>query len=240
MTVMKLFSEKEFETSKSNDLLKCRCEPCGKIHFLTKRAINCLIRKSKVYNRRLYLSCSRKCATVNGLRANGKDLVVPKLVSCKNCNKNFYKLPKEIKKSNNNFCSRSCSATFNNTHKKYGHRKSKLESWLADALINLFPDLEFKFNEKSTINSELDIYIPKLNLAFELNGIFHYEPIFGTEKLKKIQNNDNRKFQACLENGIELCIIDTSRQTYFKEKTSIQFLEIIKNLINLKLATTRT
>jgi len=35
-------------------------------------------------------------------------------VNCLNCNTEFKKLPSEIKKSPNHFCSRSCSATYNN------------------------------------------------------------------------------------------------------------------------------
>jgi hypothetical protein len=73
-----------------------------------------------------------------------------------------------------------------------------------------------------------------LNIAFELNGIFHYEPIYGNDKLNKIQNNDMRKFQACLEHNIELCIIDTSQQKYFKESTSQKYLNIIVNILNEK------
>jgi hypothetical protein len=53
--------------------------------------------------------------------------------------------------------------------------------------------------------------------------------------LKRIKNNDNRKFQACLERGIELCIIDTTSQKVFKEKSSEKYLQIIKNIINKKL-----
>jgi hypothetical protein len=84
--------------------------------------------------------------------------------------------------------------------------------------------------------SELDIYIPSLKLAFELNGIFHYEPIFGNEKLNKIQKNDNNKFLKCQEKNISLCIIDTSSQKYFKEQTSKKILDIIINIINQHLA----
>ena len=90
------------------------------------------------------------------------------------------------------------------------------------------------FNSKEIINSELDIYLPKLKLAFELNGIFHYESIYGQNKLDQIQNNDNRKFQACLEQGIEICIIDSSQQKYFKKETSQKYLDIITNIINNK------
>lgn len=135
-------------------------------------------------------------------------------------------------------CSRSCSTTYRNTHKTVGIRRSKLEIFIEEQLIVLYPDLEIHFNRKDTINSELDIYIPSLKLAIELNGIFHYEPIFSSEQLAKSQNNDQRKMQACIERGIELCVIDTSRQTYFKPASSIQFLDIIVNLINLKVAHT--
>ena len=54
------------------------------------------------------------------------------------------------------------------------------------------------------------------------------------KKLNQIKNNDNNKFQKCIENDISLCIIDTSSQTYFKEQTSIKFLNIITNVINTK------
>lgn len=74
-----------------------------------------------------------------------------------------------------------------------------------------------------------------MKLAFELNGIFHYEPIFGESKLNKIQQNDINKFQKCQENRISLCIIDTSSQKYVKEQTSIKFLNIIKEIIDNKL-----
>ena len=86
----------------------------------------------------------------------------------------------------------------------------------------------------------MDIYIPSLNLAFELNGIFHYEPIFGESKLQQIQNNDQRKFQACLYKNIELCIIDTSHHKYVKPSTSKKYLDIVVYLIDLKLPKTES
>jgi hypothetical protein len=72
-------------------------------------------------------------------------------------------------------------------------------------------------------------------LAFELNGIFHYEPIYGQEKLNQIQNNDNHKFQDCLEEKIELCVIDKSWIKYNKIQNFIKILNIIENIIFNKL-----
>lgn len=40
-------------------------------------------------------------------------------VSCKHCDKSFQKDNKDIEKTNNNFCSRSCAATYNNTNRNY-------------------------------------------------------------------------------------------------------------------------
>lgn len=100
----------------------------------------------------------------------------------------------------------------------------------------IYNNIKIIYNDRKTIGAELDIYIPSLKLAFELNGIVHYEPIFGKEKLSRIQTNDNRKFQACLEKNIELCTIDISSQKYFKEESSNDFLNIITNIINIKMA----
>jgi hypothetical protein len=153
-------------------------------------------------------------------------------VRCTNCDISFKKRPSAIKPNKNNFCSKSCSAIYNNKNKSYGIRRSKLEIWLENELQKLYPNLEIHFNRKDAIGSELDIYIPSLRLAFELNGIFHYEPIYGSEKLKNIQENDNNKFHQCREQKISLCIIDTSGQKYFKPQSSMKFLKIITDIIN--------
>ena len=92
--------------------------------------------------------------------------------------------------------------------------------------------MEIHYNKTDAINAELDIYIPSLKLAFELNGIFHYEPIYGKEKFDKTISNDKRKFQACLEHGISLCIIDTYHAKYLKKERDKKFLEIITNIVS--------
>jgi very-short-patch-repair endonuclease len=177
--------------------------------------------------------CSKEC------RYLGQNKQEPVSVNCLNCNKEFKKLAKELKKHPNSFCSRSCSATYNNKNKTHGTRRSKLEIYLEEELKSKYNDLDIHFNRKDTINSELDIYIPSMKLAFELNGIFHYEPIYGDKKLNQIQNNDTRKFQACLEKGIEMCIIDVSSLSYFKPANAKKFLDIVCNLIDSKMSQER-
>lgn len=218
-----LFTDKEFETAKYNDKLNLKCERCSASFSYPKKAI-----KFELKHKRGRLKyCSKSCYDVTQTTKIS--------VNCKHCNKEFLKTKNQFIKSPNSFCSSSCAATYNNTHKKFGIRRSKLEKWLEEKLIQLYPNLEFHFNRKDTINTELDIYIPSLKLAFEMNGIFHYEPIYGEEKLQSTQNNDKRKFQACLDNKIELCIIDVSKEKYFKEHISKKYLDIIINIINSKL-----
>ena len=44
-------------------------------------------------------------------------------------------------------------------------------------------------------------------------------------------NNDKNKMIECAKHGIDLCIIDTTSQTYFKISTSEKFLKIITEII---------
>lgn len=129
------------------------------------------------------------------------------------------------------FCSHSCAATYNNQHKTTGTRRSKFEIFVEEKLKHDFPQLTIFFNDKTAINSELDIYIPQLHLAFELNGIFHYEPIFSHNKLIQIQNNDQQKIIQAYKANIELVIIDVSQIKYHILKNIQPYYDGIYNII---------
>jgi hypothetical protein len=223
-----LFNIEKLNSCSSLEKLALECEECFKIFYLDAKQIKSVI-KRKINGCRF---CSLTCA--NRSANNSKNKIIN--VNCAQCNLRLIRAPYQQKqsKSGRSFCSQSCAATYNNTHKTTGTRRSKLEKWLEEQLTSLYPTLECRYNFKDEINSELDIYIPPLNLAFELNGIFHYEPIYGDEKLASIQNNDNRKFQACLEKKIELVIIDASGLKYFKPANAQKYFNIISHIINKK------
>jgi len=219
-----LYTQEKFNSSKSTDNLLCQCYYCEKpFNTIKKRIVHEL-----KHNRGRVKFCSQEC---NNLLNNQ-----PNIVKCKNCNNLFRKKISSILLTKNNFCSCSCSASYNNKNKKTGNRRSKLEIWLENQLTIIYPNLQIDFNKKSAIMSELDIYIPVLNLAFELNGIFHYEPIYGVDKLEQIKSNDESKSLACHEAKIDLCIIDTSAQKYVKPSTSQKYLDIIVNIINERIS----
>ena len=195
------------------------CDKCNKEYTVNNITWKQARSRKKIYGSSNY--CSWEC----------KGWKPSQTVKCSHCEKEFSKLYSEIKKSTNHFCSTTCAGYFNNKLRTRGFRRSKLEIWLEDKLTLMYPDLDIQYNKKDAINSELDFYFPTLNLAIELNGIFHYEPIHGEETLEKIQNNDSRKFAACREAGISLCIVDSSTLKYFKEKNCLKYLEIFQEIL---------
>ena len=200
--------------------IELTCPRCNCIFTKSKKSI---VAKFNTFNNRKNIYCSKQCS-------NAASITIEK-VSCLHCSKEFLKHLNQIKKHPNNFCSRSCAAIYNNTHKTTGTRRSKLERWIESQLKILLPDLELLFNKKSAAESEVDIYIPSLKLAFEINGILHYKPIYGDKKLQSILNNDAKKALSCKERNIKLVVIDVSTHTRFTEESSKKYLDIILNHI---------
>lgn len=220
---MMLIQKEELVNYKSKDKIPFQCQYCKCEFFISKNMVMAKLNGNRK-NKGKY--CSLKCYHTSMIKSIE--------TQCTHCKNIFKKQKCEFKRSKNHFCSRSCSASYNNTHKKFGIRRSKLEKWLEENLTKSYSSLEIHFNRKDAIDSELDIYIPSLKLAFELNGILHYKPIYGEGKLKYIQENDSRKIQMCLNNEIELHIIDTYNNKYLKNERNEKFLNIIKNLIDNK------
>lgn len=151
---------------------------------------------------------------------------------CKHCDKIFYLSKKQIlskKFVSKEYCSQSC---INKHNKSKGICRSKLEIWLEKQLLELYPNLDFSFNHKIN-NLELDIFIYSLHLAFEINGIVHYRPIYGKERLEEIQKNDTKKEILCHEKNITLHVINTKKMGYFKpSKGKIYLNKIIEFIEN--------
>lgn len=211
---------------KSREKVTLKCLNCNNLFWKPKNKVQAYIKNystPQIYDYD-YRYCSQKCRSIHlGYKIE---------TICFQCKKTISKTKSEYIKSDKHFCSHSCNAIYGNANKTYGYTRSKLEKWLETKLTELYPNIQIIYNDTSAIKAELDIYIPSLKIAFELNGPFHYEPIYGLEKLSKTQKKDRQKLLSCAENGIEFCVIDTSKQRYFKEKHCQPYLDIIINIID--------
>lgn len=150
--------------------------------------------------------CNKFGSWNNALKESNIPLRINKRVnvSCENCDIEFLKLFNAIQKTNHNFCSKSCAAKYTNTHRKTGNKVSKLELFLQTNLLGYI----FVYNDRKLCEGlELDIYIPELKLAFEINGIFHYKPIYGQDKLDKTQQKDKEKLDICNKKLVRLIVL---------------------------------
>jgi hypothetical protein len=215
-----LFTIEELKNAKPNDRLPCQCYYCNKTFYAVPKEIRKAINNHKSVKIKY---CCVFCAR--------RDKSTKIDVVCLNCNTTFKKYPKNIKRRPNNFCTRSCAATYNNKHKTFCIKRSKIECYIEERLHLLYPTLNIEYNKNQIINSELDIYIPSMNLAFEINGIFHYKPIYGENKLKLTQLNDQKKIDACIKKRISLIVIDISSINHFNRKVGDPVVNYIIKII---------
>lgn len=191
---------------------KIKCCQCDKEFWRHNRQKKEFKNKNDGQNRTQEF-CSIKCSALNKVTSIE--------LNCGWCNNKIIKQIAEYKGSKSGlvFCNRSCSASYNNT-KKRKTRRSKCEILLFDLLKEKYLDLELSSNDKNMLDGlEVDIAIPSLNLAIEWNGIVHFKPIYGDEKLSKIKENDLKKQLLAQEKNIRLIIIPdlVSSEKYVRE-----------------------
>lgn len=211
----------ELDTYTSRNLIPLSCEYCSTLFYKEQHFVKATLNSLARVNKNRYCSASCRC------KATSTIIEVP----CTQCGALIQKPTKQIKKSGNSFCNCSCAATYNNQHKTWGTRRSKLEVYLEQQLKNYYPALPCLCNNKETIGSELDFYFPTLKLAIELNGIFHYEPIYGQDTLDRIQVRDDQKSIYCYKYGIEFCSIDSSTCSHLTQANKDKYWQIFQDVL---------
>lgn len=186
---------KEFEKSKADSLrhpnhccsVECRnvynrnsvCLPCGYCGTMVERPKSMLSGKKNIF-------CSKACFD--------KSQQTQIQVSCKTCGKEFMKHQCYIKRSDHDFCSVECSA-------KHPVRESKAEKMFAEILRD--KQITFIRNDRHVLRPlEIDFYFPEFDLAVEINGPQHYQPIYGEDILEKQKSRDRKKRRICKKKGI--------------------------------------
>lgn len=169
--------------------------------------------------------CSRKC------QYEGKITAVT--VECGWCHEPVTRVLNQAKSSKSGlvFCNQSCACSYNNTQKRKS-RRSKCEKMLFNLLCKEFPTLDIIPNDKEMFDGyECDIAIPSLSFGIEWNGVVHYKPIYGDEKLTAIKQIDKRKQEIAAEKKINLVVIPdlVSNEKYVLE-SFYNIKKIIKGL----------
>jgi very-short-patch-repair endonuclease len=114
-------------------------------------------------------------------------------------------------------------------------RGSKLERFLLDKLTQL--GYNIVFHKKGFIlneHLEIDLLIPSMKVAIEVDGIFHTEDVWQNGSLEKVKNKDSEKNALLLMNGyVMIRLSNTAKscsQYYMRERldTLYKCLEEIK------------
>ena len=82
---------------------------------------------------------------------------------------------------------------------------SKLEKYLLDRMLQDNYRVDFH-KEYSLLNTKLqiDLFLPTLNVAIEVDGPSHFQPVWGTDALKRNKTYDNKKTGFILGKGLVL------------------------------------
>lgn len=107
---------------------------------------------------------------------------------------------------------------------------SKLENFLYQELVKLGYYIEF--HKKHQIINErlhLDMFLPKINTAIEIDGPSHFQPIWGSEVLQKSKKADAEKAGLLLTNG--LVLIRVKHVKAISEKYKRDILSALHNIL---------
>lgn len=123
----------------------------------------------------------------------------------------------------------------NNAVRKASKLGSKLENFIFNQLLADGYSVEFH-KEQSILNTKLqiDIFLPKYNIAIEVDGPSHFQPVWGNEALKRNKKYDNKKTGLLLGKGLYLIRIKQSKD-FSKSRASLIYEQLnnyIKDIIN--------
>jgi len=226
------YTSQEFEMANSHGLLTLGCEECHGEFTKKKMYVK---HQLKVANPKKMRFCSQSCRAQYDRIHNPSPSTKKIVVSCKHCGIEVIKNSCQVARTKNSFCSPSCATTYYNENRTYGYNVSKLEVYIKNKLNSLYPTLDIDYNCRMIFGLELDIFIPTLNFAVEINGPGHYIPIYGQDKLDKTMVKDDFKLKVAYAIGLELLVIDTTEQASFKALTSGKFVDMIVNEIDRRL-----
>ena len=80
---------------------------------------------------------------------------------------------------------------------------------------------------------EIDLFLPTMNIAIEVDGPSHFEEIWGAENLKKNQNYDRKKTGLILGRGWYLIRVKQHKD-FSKSYANILLNKLLQEISNIK------
>jgi very-short-patch-repair endonuclease len=105
---------------------------------------------------------------------------------------------------------------------------SKLEQYLITGLIPCYkvqPHAEFLIENEQM---HIDILLPDVKIAIEVDGPTHFKPLYGEERLQRVQEKDNRKNGMLVQNGYKVIRL----RNHFKHESDVKRRQLLQTLLN--------
>jgi very-short-patch-repair endonuclease len=111
---------------------------------------------------------------------------------------------------------------------------SKLEKFLLEQLLSSGYRVDFH-KEQSLVTTKLqiDLFIPTLNIAIEVDGPSHFLPVWGEDTLNKNIQYDNKKTGLILGKGLVLIRIKQTKE-FSKARAYKIFEDLHKHIQNIR------
>lgn len=110
---------------------------------------------------------------------------------------------------------------------------SKLEKYLFRKLLDDGHIVEFH-KEQSLVNTKLqiDLFLPKMRVAIEVDGPSHFQPVWGDDVLKRNQSYDDKKSGLILGKGLVLIRVIQIKD-FSKSRADIIYEDLKKHLSDI-------
>jgi len=117
---------------------------------------------------------------------------------------------------------------------KAAREGSKIEKHVYNYFSQALAGKEVKHSDWSVLkNQEIDISIPSLKVAIEVQGPAHFFPFYGEKKLKQRQEGDNRKYERLEKLGWKLYCVGAAMQIS-RQQVESQCDVIIRELLGFE------
>lgn len=111
---------------------------------------------------------------------------------------------------------------------------SKLEKYLLQELIDNGYKVEFhKEQILSNTKLQIDLFLPEANIAIEVDGPSHFEPVWGEEVLQRNQRYDNTKTGLIIGRKMNLIRIKQEKD-FSKSRASVIFSRLIEAIADVE------